>query len=115
MAWFCLVLFVRIGTYQWVSNKNFLLAVRLAAKAPPSISDGCEDVGDFRFFARWEIAKLLPILNPAWSSAVASVEPEKHGGEKNSAPSDFLRTIAKPWPSTLAAAVQGIPCATSSG
>jgi hypothetical protein len=39
IAWICVVLFVRIGTYQWVtaiSNKNFLLSPRLIAKARPS-------------------------------------------------------------------------------
>jgi hypothetical protein len=36
MAWICLVLFVRIGTFQWVApipNKNFFPALRLAAGA----------------------------------------------------------------------------------
>ena len=82
IAWICLVLFVRIGTYQWVTaipNKNFSpLALRLIAKraspGAPSFSDYCNDVGRLPIFARGEskdcgVLSLIRLGPPAAASA----------------------------------------------
>jgi hypothetical protein len=60
VAWICLVLFVRIGTYQWVTaipNKNFPpFASSLGA---PSFLTSAYDVGLVPILAR-ELPKIAP-------------------------------------------------------
>jgi hypothetical protein len=66
IAWICLVLFVRIGTYQRLTaipNKNFsLLALSPSAPSKPAPrSDECDRVGVSRF-SQEDDEKIWPLF-----------------------------------------------------
>src|SRR5271157_1515538 len=68
IAWICLVLFVRIGTYQWVTaipTKNFFsppsLLPRRATPGRALVSDYCDNIAQLPIFARREPKKIVAV------------------------------------------------------